>query len=410
MPPLDLALGLRRFLPPFLCQIQASRGPLSFDRKRCVLDPRIKKVYICVAEAAPRRATSPRAGQAQPLSDTGAPREALRERGGRYCLPPPGIHAHRALPARPSAVSRPWGIRELCGEGSQSRVKNRRVNAKVSGPGGFFLPCEWLRGPAVQQRIRLKLGRARQHVGRVRPASAHPRGERERGGGGGGGRGGGGAPSHRCSSHACAAWSFFSLPGARGSQDTRQTSLHLQRSAASSTSRNPEPARPKDCKKPEVAARASCTAKDQVETREGPPARRESETRERAPTRREERGGGGGGGGGGGEGGPRVDPWIVCPAVQRSERPRGKSCAGPRRVRPASGSISTLGRLTACTSVARARRTSLRSCLRKLPLPHGHIRSGACSQSSTRSRSAGRLLRVADAGSHLGLEVASAPS
>ncbi|CAK0844919.1 unnamed protein product [Prorocentrum cordatum] len=159
-----------------------------------------------------------------------------------------------------------------------------------------------------------------------------------------------------------------------------------------------------------LAARASCTAKDQVETREGPPARRESETRERAPTRREERGGGGGGGGGGGEGGPRVDPWIVCPAVQRSERPRGKSCAGPRRVRPASGSISTLGRLTACTSVARARRTSLRSCLRKLPLPHGHIRSGACSQSSTRSRSAGRLLRVADAGSHLGLEVASAPS
>ncbi|CAK0844929.1 unnamed protein product [Prorocentrum cordatum] len=217
----------------------------------------------------------------------------------------------------------------------RGRLPSPALGAFVSGPGGFFLPCEWLRGPAVQQRIRLKLGRARQHVGRVRPASAHPRGERER-----------------------------------------------------------------------VAARASCTAKDQVETREGPPARRESETRERAPTRREERGGGGGGG----EGGPRVDPWIVCPAVQRSERPRGKSCAGPRRVRPASGSISTLGRLTACTSVARARRTSLRSCLRKLPLPHGHIRSGACSQSSTRSRSAGRLLRVADAGSHLGLEVASAPS
>ncbi|CAK0844912.1 unnamed protein product [Prorocentrum cordatum] len=36
----------------------------------------------------------------------------------------------------------------------------------------------WLRGPAVQQRIRLKLGRAPQHVERVRPASAHPRGER----------------------------------------------------------------------------------------------------------------------------------------------------------------------------------------------------------------------------------------
>eukprot|EP00959_Pyramimonas_sp_CCMP1952_P315958 6612898-Pyramimonas_sp.AAC.1 len=68
-----------------------------------------------------------------------------------------------------------------------------------------------------------------------------------------------------------------------------------------------------------------------------------------------------------------MDPWravlgtALCPAMQRSERRQRKRRTGPRCARRARCSMSTLGRGTACTSVARTRRTSLRSCLMKLP-------------------------------------------
>ncbi|CAK0844921.1 unnamed protein product [Prorocentrum cordatum] len=84
----------------------------------------------------------------------------------------------------------PRGVFSACRAPAAARTRDR-LRSTSSGvppaapPGIPSLPVrriaknpKWLRGPAVQQRIRLKLGRAPQHVERVRPASAHPRGER----------------------------------------------------------------------------------------------------------------------------------------------------------------------------------------------------------------------------------------
>ncbi|CAK0844913.1 unnamed protein product [Prorocentrum cordatum] len=75
--------------------------------------------------------------------------------------------------APPPAECRQQHLPESRACPSEGLQKTRRIATKDCKK-----KPKWLRGPAVQQRIRLKLGRAPQHVERVRPASAHPRGER----------------------------------------------------------------------------------------------------------------------------------------------------------------------------------------------------------------------------------------